>query len=410
MKINLPAYNLYGNTPVEIDLPDSWDVHVHTYHGADAQALSQTQIVDRIKRFKCGKGIAADARGCKTAVIIVDDITRPTPAEMIAKAVIKELEEAGISRKNIHFMFATGAHRCMSRDEYVRKLGEDIVKEFHIYNHNPFFNNIRVGVSSTGIPIELNADCVEADYKIGIGSLLAHPHTGIAGGGKLIVPGIASNETIRRYHMNRQERWSLDTVGRQITIEAADMLGLNCKIDVLLNGNGEIAQLYAGNCRDNIEKNYEEIANFYTVPMPEPADLVIANNYFKPSEPDASSNYPAFYSLIKPNGQLVVSAHTPIGAIPHYMFGKWGENCIGGLSYSGERSLPKEISCYVGFSEIMDQGTAMLYHYDDRDPRVHWASTWEDVRKILGDSPRSVLVLPYAVIPYFEPALPGGHR
>ncbi|MEG1524673.1 MAG: lactate racemase domain-containing protein [Clostridia bacterium] len=405
MKLNLPAHNLFSNLPVPIEFPDSWDVRIHTYHGVDAAGLTREEIAQALRAPSGGVPIAQDARGCKTAVIIVDDITRPTPAENIAKEVIAQLEEAGLERKNIHFMFALGMHRSMSRDEYILKLGEEIVSEFRIYNHNPFFNNIRVGVTSTGIPIELNADCVAADYKVGIGTLVPHPHTGIAGGAKLIVPGIASAETIRRYHLQPAHRWDLGTPGRKITVEAADMLGLNCKIDVLLNGRGEVARLVAGSCRDNLEKNYDEIVRFYTVPRPEPAELVVANNYFKPSEPDASSCYPSFYSLIKPGGQLVVSAHTPLGAIPHYMFGRWGENCIGGLLYTGERKLPKDISCYVAFSRYMDRGTAVLYHYDDSDPRVHWARKWEEVIEILGHKDRSVLVLPYTIVPYFDPPL-----
>lgn len=401
MRLHLPANNLYGNAPVPIDIPDNWQVTVQSYAGEKAPGMSYAQIREALR----SSAISQTAKGCKTAVIIVDDMSRPTPLQDLAKGVIAELEEASVPRKGIHFMFALGMHRAMSREEFVRKLGEEIVDEFRIYNHNPFFNTVRVGLSSTGIPIELNADCVNADFKVGIGALFAHPNTGISGGAKIIVPGIASMETIRRYHMQSVKRWSLETTGRKITLEAGEMLGLNCKVDVLLNGEGQVAKVFAGSCKDNIEQHYREIADFFATKRPEPADLVLLNNYFKPTEPDVTICYPEVFSLVKPGGQLISSAHTPMGVAAHYMFGKWGDGGVGGLAYVGDRRLPQSISRYIAFCGYPDRGMGTQYHYDDSDPRVRWARTWGDVMKILGEQPRSVLILPYATVPRFVPEL-----
>ena len=40
MQFSLPANNLYDNHPVTIDIPDSWDVSVCQYAGANAPAMT----------------------------------------------------------------------------------------------------------------------------------------------------------------------------------------------------------------------------------------------------------------------------------------------------------------------------------------------------------------------------------
>jgi len=406
MKYSLPAYNLYGSQSIELELPENWNVKIHSYRGETAPALTLGNIRKRFKQPASQKTIAQDAAGCRDAVIIFDDITRPTPVEMVATVIIEQLEKACIPRNKIRFIAATGMHRAMNREEFVRKLGEPIVDEFRTYSHNPFFNNNQVGICREGFPIELNAECVNADYKIGVGSIFPHPNTGLSGAGKLVVPGIASMETIRRFHLQASDRWSLDAKGRTITTDAADLLGLNCKVDALLNGSGEIARLFIGDCKSNIEDNYDEIKEFFTVERPEPADLVLANNYFKPTEAGVAVCYPEFFSLVKQNGTLIVAANTPNGAAAHYLFGKWGDSGIGGVSYTGENKLPGHIGRYYAFSEYIDKATSLQYHFDPDDPRFHWAKSWKVILDDIGGQPLSVLILPYATVPYFSPELP----
>ena len=75
---------------------------------------------------------------------------------------------------NIWFLAATGMQRAMGREDYVRKLGEQIVRRYRIYSHNPFFNCAYVGTTSCGIPIHVNAEILRADYRSAIGSLPSH--------------------------------------------------------------------------------------------------------------------------------------------------------------------------------------------------------------------------------------------
>ena len=59
-------------------------------------------------------------------LIIVNDITRPTPYDIILPPLLDELHQIGIKKENITFMVATGIHRSNSPEEIKRMFGENI--------------------------------------------------------------------------------------------------------------------------------------------------------------------------------------------------------------------------------------------------------------------------------------------
>ena len=180
----LPANSNYGDRPIPVTFPDHWDVHISRIHGYDTPALTETQIAEKLHAAIGTKPISEGAAGKKSAVIIIDDITRPTPCEPIARAVIAELHAAGVPDENIWFIIALGTHGVMYRTEFVRKLGEELVENYEVHNHNLFFNHVFVGNTSNNVPVEINADVMSADYKIAIGTTMAHSYYGFSGGAK----------------------------------------------------------------------------------------------------------------------------------------------------------------------------------------------------------------------------------
>ena len=395
----LPANNLYGNEPIALSIPDNWDVTVCEYAGVHAPAMTYPEICRAIAAPSGCKPISVAARGKQDAVIIFDDISRPTPCGDIAKAVITELEQAGVPRNNIRFMCAVGSHRAMSRDDYVRKLGEEIVQEFRVYSHNPFFNNTLVGHTSSGIPIELNADVVAAGFKVAIGNAVPHGNTGIAGGPKTILPGIASFDSIKALHsLGVTGRWDLSVAGRDMASQAAELLGLDMKIDVLLNGKGEIAVLHAGNVNALAAEHEPELRDFYRTPHEMDADIVLANNYFKPAEPFLAIAYNGIPFSVKKGGVLIVSSHTPQGAIPHYGQGTWGDTGVSGPLYS-PTPAPRRCKTYYAFSTYMDKGSAAGYHLMGEN--FKWADKWEQILQDVGTEKRKLVIYPYGSVGFY---------
>ena len=242
---DLPSNSNYGDQPIPIAFPDNWDVHISKIHGYDTPALTEAQIAEKIHAAIGAKPISEGAAGKKSAVIIIDDITRPTPCEPIAKAVIAELRAAGVPKENIWFIIALGTHGVMYRTEFVRKLGEEIVENYEVHNHNLFFNHVFVGNTTNNVPVEINADVMSADYKIAIGTTMAHSYYGFSGGAKCILPGVSSLRTIMRNHSftttTEFNMGNPHTLMRSDAEQAARMMGLDFKIDAILNGHAQRA-------------------------------------------------------------------------------------------------------------------------------------------------------------------------
>ena len=247
---DLPSNSNYGDQPIPIAFPDNWDVHISKIHGYDTPALTEAEIAEKIHAAIGAKPISEGAAGKKSAVIIIDDITRLTPCEPIAKAVIAELRAAGVPKENIWFIIALGTHGVMYRTEFVRKLGEEIVENYEVHNHNLFFNHVFVGNTTNNVPVEINADVMSADYKIAIGTTMAHSYYGFSGGAKCILPGVSSLRTIMRNHSftttTEFNMGNPHTLMRSDAEQAARMMGLDFKIDAILNGHAQICNLFAG--------------------------------------------------------------------------------------------------------------------------------------------------------------------
>ena len=76
-------------------------------------------------------------------LIIVNDITRPTPYEVILPPLLDELHQIGIKKENIIFIIATGIHRSNSQEEIREIFGKDIFFNYKFINHNCDDSNLK---------------------------------------------------------------------------------------------------------------------------------------------------------------------------------------------------------------------------------------------------------------------------
>src|SRR5690606_8799297 len=89
------------------------------------------------------KRIAELAQGKRSAAIVVDDVSRPTPAAEVIPYVLAELAEAGIPQREIHFVIGGGSHRPQTREEMEKKLGAEIVANYETKSHNFMAGDLR---------------------------------------------------------------------------------------------------------------------------------------------------------------------------------------------------------------------------------------------------------------------------
>jgi len=107
-----------------------------------------------------------------------------------------------------------------------------------------------VGVSSRGTPVWLHREVARCDVKITIGQAQAN-HWGAGGGGKLILPGVTSDETIESNHCNfvpsPQTHYGAYAGPMRSDIdEVATMCGLSCTMNVVLDTRGRVIECLFG--------------------------------------------------------------------------------------------------------------------------------------------------------------------
>ena len=187
--VKVPQLAWYGTKELELPLPDSWQVEVCNMAGYNRPAMKPDQIKASISNPIGMPPIRELAKGKKEVVIIFDDMTRVTRVAEIVPFVLEELAEAGIPDDRIRFIIALGAHGAVNRLDFVKKLGEETVARFTVYNHDAFVNSTYVGTTTNcGTKVYVNEEVMKCDLKIAIGSVVPHPMGGFGGGGKIILP------------------------------------------------------------------------------------------------------------------------------------------------------------------------------------------------------------------------------
>src|SRR5882672_8266295 len=101
----------YGRTGLSVNLPDERLVGPLAIRAATPLPDPQAAIEAAIKNPIGTKPLAEIARGRKSACILVCDITRPVPNTLILPPLLRTIEAAGIARKDIAILIATGLHR-----------------------------------------------------------------------------------------------------------------------------------------------------------------------------------------------------------------------------------------------------------------------------------------------------------
>jgi nickel-dependent lactate racemase len=145
--------------------------------------------------------VASARRVC----VIIDNQFRPTPASKLLPPVLDIIEAFG---KEACLVCANGKMFPMSESDIEQKIGAHNLTRMERLGI-PFFQNEPrnaeayefVGVSSRGTPIWLHKEVAHCDLKIAIGQAQAN-HWGYGGGGKLILPGVVSDETVECNHCN----------------------------------------------------------------------------------------------------------------------------------------------------------------------------------------------------------------
>lgn len=408
--IKLPQYIWFNPKEVEFTVPDSWRITINNIDGYGEPALNSNEIRDAIASPIGMKPLREYARGKNDVVVLFDDLSRSTRVSEIVPHVLAELAAAGIKDDQIRFIAAVANHQALDRISMVKKLGEDVVSRFRIYNHCPFVNCTYVGTTSYGTKASINSEVMNCDLKIGIGQVVPHPQFGFGGGAKIIMPGVASYETVVEHHTKIHQKWKQKQVkitpsfmgiidGNPANLDAREigkLAGIDMVIDCIVNMWGETMALYAGALEPTYTSSIERAKSHYVTVNTHDNDIVIANAFIKASEYHVPLS--AAQPAVKPDGgDIVVIASSPYGDAVHYL-SKFGTKIQGPTRH--QHILPN-INRVIIYSEYPE--VRILDHFVEKD-KVILTSNWSFIINLLEKSHKpdaKVAVYPSADIQYF---------
>ncbi|MEG1799482.1 MAG: lactate racemase domain-containing protein, partial [Synergistaceae bacterium] len=258
-------------------------------------------------------------------LIICDDITRPTPTSKILPFVTEYLEHIGIKLSNQFILFANGSHRHMSDEEAFLKIGARLWGKIPWANHDWNAELCRIGMTPSGIPIDVNPLLGKYGCIIGIGSVFPHRYCGWSGGGKIIIPGVSGPETISRthwlpYYDNSISLGASNTKASNEIMAAAKTAGLSFLIQCVCDGDGNITDIFADTPEKAHRAAVEKAKSAMAVPVPI-SDVVIAQAW--PEESDLWQAGKALYAaenIVADGGHIIVAASLKDGIGPHKTF------------------------------------------------------------------------------------------
>lgn len=270
----------YGDNLLTVSFPAAWQVRV--IRGQPLPTLTQTDMRSALQHPIQSPPLSTLAQGKTSAVILIDDLSRPTPAADLLPLVFDELFNAGLRSEQITIISAGGTHQPDDRIQIKKKTG-NTPADIRVLAHDCHNNLTDLGTTRRGTPVLVNEIVAENDLKIGIGCIYPHPAAGFSGGAKILAPGAVGCETIRILHdqfQGAQHRaGSIDTEFRQEVAEIADRIGLDFIVNVTLNLQRHIAALFAGHPVHAFEQGVAFARENYTVPYSPQSDIIIADMY-----------------------------------------------------------------------------------------------------------------------------------
>jgi len=277
----------YGKTGLDVELPGNGKV-VGPLSIREAPPLANPQAaLEAALANPIGTAPLAElAKGKKDACIVICDITRPVPNQLLLPPILRTLEEAGIPREKITILIATGLHRPNEGDELVELVGAEVAKNYRCVNH---LGKVReehdfIGTTPRGVPAWIDSRYVRADLKITTGLIEPHLMAGYSGGRKLICPGIAGLDTVKVWHGPkfledpRADCGILEgnPVHEENTL-IAKMAGCDFIVNVAIDGKRQVTWLGAGDMMDAWMEGVKFVEQVVRVGVREPLDIVVTS-------------------------------------------------------------------------------------------------------------------------------------
>jgi nickel-dependent lactate racemase len=320
----------YGQTGLKIELPDELDVTIVEPKFLSALSVPEAALREALQSPIGSPPLRDLVKSTDKAGLVFCDLTRPAPSHLMIPAILDEL--AHVPRENITLFNAVGTHRANTDEELRGMLGDALVDGYRIVQNNTFdpSTQVHLGVTRRGHEIWLNREFVECDAKILTGFIEPHLFAGFSGGGKMVMPGMAGQQTVLRNHgaemlSNPQATWGV-TQGNPIWEEIRE-IALKVKptllLNVTLNRDKEITGVFAGDLDAAHAAGCVFVKETAMVPVPEPFDIVITTNSGYPLDLNlyqSVKGMSAAAQVVRESGAIIIAADCWDGIPDHGLY------------------------------------------------------------------------------------------
>ena len=307
---------------MDLTFPCEWKIQLIQVE--KMPALSPEQLITALKAPIGTKSLKELSEKSKKPIILIDDLTRPTPIANVLSVVLTELNNTGIENSNVTILIACGTHSGITAADINQKLGGKLPDGIRVITHDCHECEL-IGYTSTNTPIQINRYVLESDLKIGIGGIYPHPIAGFSGGGKLLALGAGGYDTIRILH--DQKKGSQDRDGcidhefRREVNEITNSVGYDFSINLVLNVDREVAGVFCGDPEKAFQTGVDYYRQIYSLNVHDNADIVISDMY--PFDTDFQYAFDRGMWPFNNTGKRIIKiilASSPRGISDHTLF------------------------------------------------------------------------------------------
>jgi nickel-dependent lactate racemase len=310
----------YDRCGLTVDLPEDRLVGPLEIRPAAPLADPAAAIAQALAQPIGTPPLAEIARGRRNACVLICDITRPVPNQLILPPLLRILEEQGIARKDILILVATGLHRPNEGAELEEMVGPEIAANYRIENHHGkvLAEHDYLGTTPNEVPVWLDSRYVRADLKITTGLIEPHLMAGYSGGRKVICPGIAALETVKVWHGPKFLEHPKADCGfiegnpvHEENTRIAKMAGCDFIVNVSLDGKRQITWVGAGHMERAWEVGVKFVEQVVRVPVPEALDVVVTSCAGYPLDTtwyQAVKGLTGALPIVKQGGTIILAA------------------------------------------------------------------------------------------------------
>jgi len=310
----------YGRTQLEVTLPEDRVAKCMAFRDMRPIELPTAELNGALHVPIHSPPLLELAHGKKSACVVISDITRPVPNEVILPPILQTLEEAGIPRENVLILVATGLHRPSTPEERIEMCGAEIVEKYRIEDNHAECReeHTYLGDSPRGVPVWIDSRYLDAELKIITGLIESHFMAGFSGGRKAICPGICGAETIAEWHKPRFLEHANAKVGQLADNPVheegtwiAKKAGCDFLVNVVLNSERQIVGIVAGDMEAAYQRGVEIARDLVVDTLPEPVDIVVTSGGGYPLDQTWYQTIKGIVTaldILKPGGTIIIAS------------------------------------------------------------------------------------------------------